>query len=356
MNTILIIIGVVIALMAVPSQTPAEFAPECVVRDSLGFTDQTAFNEVFLMPEGPSRFRRILELCLDNRCVPLVNTPVIVIERGRDVPWVKVTRLSERQLLWVHQSQIVCEDDGISGSLILAIKNARASEVRELLRQNALKLDSYRPLVVAASMGDVKLLKMLTDAGASVNPTGSSMPFAPRRSPLVVSAARGHFEAVKFLLGEGAQVDGGTAGQLADEWYYLALNSMRGAQGEPDSFEEKYGVAKGDPRIVGLILDKGGQVNNQSERGKTLLMVASAAGFYDVVELLLKRGAKVDIQDENGTTALMMAAERNQPEVVSILLKYGANPTLKNHDGETAIELSADDTIEAMLRKAAQRK
>jgi len=251
------------------------------------------------------------------------------------------------------------EAESKSKALIDAIKGRRTDDVKRLLRDDALKAHPCEPVTVAASMGDVSMLNTLIESGAQVNPTDEPSWKIHMELPLIAAAARGHLQTVSFLLSKGAQVDEHTTGQLAARWYYLTIvmklgHSMVGTI--PSAFEMRYDIARGDPKIVQLILEKGGNIDGRFEDGPTLLMSASEAGFSDVVELLLKKGACVDTQDEYGTTALMRAVEKNREKVVRILLGKGANPNIKNSDGSASLDLSDDPTIEKLLRNAGARE
>lgn len=52
------------------------------------------------------------------------------------------------------------------------------------------------------------------------------------------------------------------------------------------------------------------------------------AGQEEVVKILVERGAQVNVQSQNGFTPLYMAAQENHDGVVKFLLSKGANQTL----------------------------
>lgn len=52
------------------------------------------------------------------------------------------------------------------------------------------------------------------------------------------------------------------------------------------------------------------------------------AGQEEVVKILVERGAQVNVQSQNGFTPLYMAAQENHDGVVKYLLSKGASQTL----------------------------
>jgi uncharacterized protein len=78
---------------------------------------------------------------------------------------------------------------------------------------------------------------------------------------------------------------------------------------------------------------------------------SSEAGVNDVIEvmkLLLDRGANIDDRDNRGRTALMIAAELNHAAVVDLLLTRGADKSLRDNQGKSAADLT---TLTALREK-----
>jgi ankyrin repeat protein len=61
--------------------------------------------------------------------------------------------------------------------------------------------------------------------------------------------------------------------------------------------------------VLGLLLDRGVDVNQRYDNDLTTLMWAAAYGRDAAVKLLLERGADVSAHDNRGKTAADMAAE-----------------------------------------------
>jgi ankyrin repeat protein len=77
------------------------------------------------------------------------------------------------------------------------------------------------------------------------------------------------------------------------------------------------------PDAVGLLLDRGANVNGRMQRGQTALMIAAYQGHTDTVKLLLSKGADFNVESQ-GDTALGGAKQKGRNDIVEILVKAGA--------------------------------
>ena len=82
---------------------------------------------------------------------------------------------------------------------------------------------------------------------------------------------------------------------------------------------------KGDTAAVQQLLDKGANIEAQSDYGRTALMYAATNGYPEVVKLLLEKGAKTETKDGDDKTALNLATEMGNTEVVKLLQERGAH-------------------------------
>ena len=71
--------------------------------------------------------------------------------------------------------------------------------------------------------------------------------------------------------------------------------------------------------------------------GVTALMGAARYGQEQVVGLLLQRGAEINKQDSDGWIALTFAANNGHERVVELLLQHGAEVNLQSSIGDTAL-------------------
>uniref|UniRef100_A0A4W4H1Z4 Euchromatic histone-lysine N-methyltransferase 1b n=1 Tax=Electrophorus electricus TaxID=8005 RepID=A0A4W4H1Z4_ELEEL len=88
-----------------------------------------------------------------------------------------------------------------------------------------------------------------------------------------------------------------------------------------------YSARRGELQHVTHMLVEGADPNLQmeSERRRTPLHAAAAAGHRDVCHILVQAGANLDMADEQQRTPMMEACENNRGETVEYLLKAGAS-------------------------------
>jgi len=74
---------------------------------------------------------------------------------------------------------------------------------------------------------------------------------------------------------------------------------------------------------------KGADVNvSDSKNGFTPLIIARAKGDIKMVNLLLKKGANINAKDKNGVTALGHATKDGMIQVRHVLITKGAKESL----------------------------
>ena len=80
----------------------------------------------------------------------------------------------------------------------------------------------------------------------------------------------------------------------------------------------------GHTKKVKRLLDRGANVNQQDDLGRSPLILASMRGYTGTVRLLLARGAQVHLQARNGMSALAVASYCGRTETVQLLLDRGS--------------------------------
>lgn len=95
------------------------------------------------------------------------------------------------------------------------------------------------------------------------------------------------------------------------------------------------------PKIVGLLLEAGADVNEPGFIGMPPLVAAAASSFdaSEFISPLLKKGALIDRLDSHGRTPLIAAAFPLRAKVMLILLQAGASAKPKDANGMTAGQL-----------------
>ncbi|RYP46525.1 hypothetical protein DL768_007272 [Monosporascus sp. mg162] len=272
--------------------------------------------------------------------------------------------------------------------------------VKKLLEMGAMPdmadKEGWTPLQVAASYGDLGIVKALIDAGASVacNPDSD----AGTHCALQAAVVNSHLSTAKFLFEHGADLDQKTAGSVtalilaiktqnrsAVEWLLdmgaslqcICENSQRSAF---DIAAKKFDldmmellVRRGCFQIqtstcgsqsrgstAAQILDNNGLVMlayNGDLRGVNNLLTeansplpahvlgealhaASARGHLPIAKVLLKNRAKVNLEDLNGRVALHYATRHLHLDVAELLVDHGASVSIEDMVGSTPVDLA----------------
>ncbi|KAI0441693.1 ankyrin repeat-containing domain protein [Xylaria telfairii] len=178
--------------------------------------------------------------------------------------------LSNRQALLLHSIQsrdiqTVHKCIKLVDSLNFAFRDKKYSVLDDLTH------DRF-PLGIAAACGNVELIHLLLDAGATAN---FRAPYT--NTALEVAAINGHLDVVNSLLDRGAMVEppvrlvrGGTALQ--------------------------YSAIKGHLNMAKLLISRGANINTLPAKlcGRTALEGAAENGRLDMVQFLLKMGAELE--------------------------------------------------------------
>jgi quinoprotein dehydrogenase-associated probable ABC transporter substrate-binding protein len=187
----------------------------------------------------------------------------------------------------------------------------------------------WTPLLSAARQRHDDMIKLLIELGADVNLAKSD-----GTTPLIAAASRDHVPSIKVLLEHGADIE--KPGPQGYRSLPLAIA------------DDNYEAAK-------ALIEAGAKVNEPSgAEGLTPLMVTAAqtapaegAMFLpsstrpiDIAKGLIERGANVNTQSTKGVTALMIAATHNNPPMIGLLMESGADASLKNDQGQTATDVA----------------
>ncbi|UNI24700.1 hypothetical protein JDV02_010427 [Purpureocillium takamizusanense] len=233
-------------------------------------------------------------------------------------------------------------------------------------------------LHVALLMKSMTLATRLLEKGASPHDSGKS-----DLSPLMVAAQLGSLDLVKLLLSYGAYVEQVTANgsvmshavasgnvDLVDyliKWKFPA-DDVRASLAREALNHKKYDVfqclvkggvvvdiggsegrellslatRQGLSKYVALLVESGARLSTHSNGATTPLMVLAQAGYYNLTKKLLDEGDPTEYTDKMGRTALFlavksMAAMDDVCKTVAALLDAGANPDIVSQGGETLL-------------------
>lgn len=239
--------------------------------------------------------------------------------------------------------------------------------------------------------GDIAAVRQSLASGADPN-----IPIMKSKTALISAAELGYLAVVKILTEAGADVnpkdaDGNTALiYLSEPLMYLPVRAILHLPGMPTDFEQLYQstiqvlLDKGaDPNtknyegmtallyvvrtggtrvkdtlghnILLAMLRAGADVNLRHHYGKTPLMYAAESGYDDSARALLDSGADVNLKDDRGRTALMYAAGNGRIKILRSLLPLGADLNGKDYEGWTALKIAKANnnmSIVYLLKKA----
>ena len=186
------------------------------------------------------------------------------------------------------------------------------------------------PIINAVRRGHLEIFKyFIEEKGANINAstiiiTRSSA--FDRRTTFLVEA--GNLEIVKYLLEKGGNInDKDDKGRTALIYASMSV----------------------DLETVKYLIEKGADVNAKDNNGSTALMDASSGGCLEIIKYLIEKGADVNAKDNNGSTALIYASRKGHLETVEYLLEKGADVNIKNNNGETALDFTKKELQELHL-------
>ncbi|RYP15969.1 hypothetical protein DL765_005409 [Monosporascus sp. GIB2] len=272
--------------------------------------------------------------------------------------------------------------------------------VKKLLEMGAMPNtadeDGWTPLQIAASYGNLDVVKALIDAGVSVacNPDSS----AGIHCALHAAVVNGHLSTAKFLFQHDANLDQKTAGNVtalmlaietqnpsAVEWLLDMGASLQCICEHPQKSAFDLAAENSDLDMMQLLVRRGcfqiqtstggspsrGSTSAQALDNNSLVMLAyngdlrgvnkflteanntlsahvlgealhaaSARGHLPIVKVLLENRAKVNLGDLNGRVALHHATRHLHLDVAELLVDHGASVSIEDMVGSTPIDLA----------------
>ena len=180
------------------------------------------------------------------------------------------------------------------------------------------------------------------------------------RTALMAAASSREQAVVDALLAAGADVkieDAGGASALtyaSAEGFESAVTALQKRGAKAGDRELLLASARCNLGIVRSYLG-GGMGVNPKDAGTTPLIVAAGGNCVEVVGLLLDRGADLNAKDSDGWTALIKASAGGHAEVVRVLLAKGADMSPTDSAGRSAwtyAALGRHEAIAEMFRAA----
>lgn len=154
------------------------------------------------------------------------------------------------------------------------------------------------------------VVQLLVDKGANVNMQLFNRPSKARggplsrgTTPLIVAASNGDLDVIRLLLEHGAEAN------LPQADLQTPVSALAGARGAPEQMTVALDLmiaAGADPNVVAV------HHHLQRTRGGSPLHYAVRAGNSAMIAALVAQGADINIKDHDGLTALDHAMSRNQ--------------------------------------------
>jgi len=99
----------------------------------------------------------------------------------------------------------------------------------------------------------------------------------------------------------------------------------------------------GNTEVIRKLLKAKADPNVANEGGMTALMLVARTPNVEAAQALIKAGARVNAQESSrGQTALILASAQNQPEMVRLLLKAKADPEIRSKSNLGQRQVSAE--------------
>ncbi|NLF32157.1 MAG: ankyrin repeat domain-containing protein [Planctomycetes bacterium] len=108
-------------------------------------------------------------------------------------------------------------------------------------------------------------------------------------------------------------------------------------------------AAQGHPEVIALLLDHGADINPANRDDLTPLMMAAGEGHLDAAVLLIRRGAPIDQKDADGWTLLHQASARGDAAMAELLLDRGLAVDVRCSDGRTPLHWAATPALARFL-------
>jgi ankyrin repeat protein len=213
-------------------------------------------------------------------------------------------------------------------------KSEKAAEVKALLQAgadaNARDNDGFQPLHLPNFLRQSSIVKLLLDHGADVNGKTAN----EKETPLMIAACYGLLPTVELLLSAGAAVE------LKDQSGHTALvHAVCGLLIQNIKPNEK---------IVQSLLKAGARITPE------VMIQAGMDSTPKIVQLLLDRGGDVNAAKAGKWTALSSAIYMRNVGIVKSLLKAGADPNcmVYQQTALAAAQQSGNAAIARALREA----
>lgn len=174
----------------------------------------------------------------------------------------------------------------------------------------------YYPIHTAVNIGAKEIVELLIKEKVDVNIQDT----LHANTPLIYAVARSNQEIVKLLVEAGASVN---------------ETNKHGATALFHTFYTK------DLEIIRYLISNGADINKPDNKGSTLVGNCCSLGKLDLIALLFELGANFNVIDGVGQPAIYLAAmtetNSNKQGLVKYLVEQGVDINIKNKKGDTPL-------------------
>lgn len=136
--------------------------------------------------------------------------------------------------------------------------------------------------------------------------------------------------------------------ELADKPGSTVVNARDGDTGEA---AVHIVTRRSDLGWLGLLYQKGANLNLKDNEGNTALILASLTRWSEGVQTLIRLKAQVNLQNRMGETALLKAVQARDYELTKALLDAGASPDIADNSGISPRIAATEDARAATIAK-----
>jgi len=285
---------------------------------------------------------------------PLVATPTrnpALDQQLIEAAWANDVDLARH--LIAGGADVNAKDDTVQSAYLIATSEGYADLLELTLASGAdlTSLDSYNGtgLIRAAERGHADIVGRLLQAGIEVNHVNRPRWTALDEAIVYGDGEAGYVDTVRALVAGGADVnrvagDGRTPIQHAEDGGHRVIAATLAAAIEAPalSVDEATALmltaaANGDADTVAFALRAGAPIESLDERGRTALLLASAADHVEVARLLVVLGADPDAQDDQQDSAWLVTGVTGSVPMLEALLPAHPDLALRNRFGGVSV-------------------
>ena len=225
--------------------------------------------------------------------------------------------------------------------IISAAKQGHAGCVQQIIAEGGeLEItdpvwDVYGPVSIAASNGNIRIVRMLLAAGMDVNGVISGK--GQRACPLTEACRAGNIKTMRTLIELGASPNPNPKANICEPPLHVAVD-------------------KDHLNAVKILVKSGASINLSFpgfiDQGGTALCIAAHNGHDKILEYLISVRTDLNMLGTEGTTALMEAARSpyyRAEQCAQLLIRAGAEINKKSTHGQSALSFAVSNEDQVVM-------